>query len=75
MDGHLPPLYQCDLCGRDILRIEKDVWLRIEGYTRITKKGKLNAGDVKMLKMIGGVACQTCVDLKDNPPDMSLTLF
>ena len=70
-------MYQCELCGRDILRIEKEIWMRAEGYARVTRKGNLDHNSVMMLKSIGGVACQTCVELggKGNPADLPPTLF
>ena len=75
MEGHLPPLYQCELCGRDILRIEKEIWMRAEGYARITRKGRLDHNDVKLLKPVGGVACRLCVEAGDSTPPDQQTLF
>lgn len=72
---HLPPLHQCDLCGRDILRMEKDVFVRIEGFARVTKRGRLDHNNVRMMKNIGGVACRVCVDLGDGMPPEQETLF
>jgi hypothetical protein len=72
---HLPPLYQCDLCGRDILRIEKDVWMRVEGFARVTRKGRFDHNNVRMIKGIGGVACRLCVEIGDGMPPEQETLF
>jgi hypothetical protein len=74
MDG-LPPLHQCELCGRDILRVEKNVYYKVEGWTRSTVKGRLDAGHVSMLKAVGGVACQTCIEITAGRHHEPETLF
>jgi len=70
----MPSLYNCEFCGREILRIEKDVYFRVKGWSRVTVKGKLD-GSTVLHDFVGGVSCRDCIEVKQGKHDEPEALF